>query len=57
MDSVTEQNLADNIARERIGKTTIVFSPAPAWNAVADARLTARRLRETAEGLLVGAEG
>lgn len=57
VDSVTEQNLADNIARERIGKTTIVFSPAPAWNAVADARLTARRLRETAEGLLVGAEG
>ena len=56
VDSVTEQNLADNIARERAGKTTIVVSQAPAWNAVADARLTARRLRETAEGLLVGAE-
>ncbi|MGI9586947.1 MAG: ABC transporter transmembrane domain-containing protein [Dietzia maris] len=55
VDSVTEQNLADNVARHRAGRRTLVFSQAPAWSAVADSRLTVDGLRAVAEGLLVGA--
>lgn len=35
VDSVTEQNIADRVSRHRAGKITLVFSEAPAWNAVA----------------------
>ncbi|WP_396119366.1 ABC transporter transmembrane domain-containing protein [Dietzia sp. B32] len=55
VDSVTEQNLADNVTRHRAGRITLVFTRAPAWSAVADAHLTVNQLRATAEGVLVGA--
>lgn len=36
VDSVTEQNIADQVKQYRGDKTTLVFSEAPAWKAVAD---------------------
>ena len=35
VDSVTEQNIADRLSRQRADKITLVFSEAPAWHAVA----------------------
>ena len=40
VDSVTEQNIADRLSRQRAGKITLVFSEAPAWHAVADNHLS-----------------
>ncbi|GAA1844340.1 ABC transporter transmembrane domain-containing protein [Microlunatus capsulatus] len=36
VDSVTEQDIAEQVARRRAGRTTLVVSEAPAWHAVAD---------------------
>ena len=36
VDSVTEQDIAERVARRRAGRTTLVVSEAPAWHAVAD---------------------
>lgn len=55
VDSVTEQNLADNVVRHRAGRITVVVSQAPAWGAVADAHLGAGELRATVEGVFEGA--
>jgi len=52
VDSVTEQNIADGLCNHRAGKITIVFSEAPAWNAVADHHLAAADLAATADDLL-----
>lgn len=35
VDSVTEQRIAQRVAKARAGKTTIVYTNAPAWKAVA----------------------
>jgi putative ABC transport system ATP-binding protein len=35
VDSVTEQDIADRLSRQRADKITLVFSEAPAWHAVA----------------------
>ncbi|WP_432558523.1 ABC transporter transmembrane domain-containing protein [Granulicoccus sp. GXG6511] len=51
VDSVTEQNLAANIARLRGQAATLVFSEAPAWRAVAAAQLRTEDLVETVQGL------
>ncbi|MDV8002566.1 ABC transporter ATP-binding protein [Rhodococcus sp. IEGM 1408] len=55
VDSVTEQNIAEQVARHRAGRITLVFSEAPAWSAVAATHLTAADLNATAEDLLAGA--
>lgn len=55
VDSVTEQNIAEQVARHRAGRITLVFSEAPAWSAVAATHLTAGDLNATAEDLLAGA--
>lgn len=39
VDSVTEQAIADQVARHRDGAVTLVFSEAPAWSAVATTHL------------------
>jgi putative ABC transport system ATP-binding protein len=52
VDSVTEQNIADGLSDHRADKITIVFSEAPAWNAVADHHLQAADLAATADELL-----
>jgi putative ABC transport system ATP-binding protein len=50
VDSVTEQNIADRLSRQRVGKITLVFSEAPAWHAVAAQHLSvAELLTRTAE--------
>lgn len=36
VDSVTEHTIAQRVAQDRSGRTTVVFSTAPAWQAVAD---------------------
>ena len=36
VDSVTEQAIAVNVAKARVGKTTVVYSSSPAWKAVAE---------------------
>ncbi|WP_408607602.1 ABC transporter transmembrane domain-containing protein [Corynebacterium suranareeae] len=46
VDSVTEQNIAQQVAAHRAGKVTIVFSGAPAWGAVADHNVEADQLLE-----------
>ncbi|MGX6511352.1 ABC transporter transmembrane domain-containing protein [Rhodococcus sp. SJ-2] len=55
VDSVTEQNIAERASRHRAGKITLVFSEAPAWNAVAANHLSAEDLKATTEELLAGA--
>ncbi|MBH0123729.1 ABC transporter ATP-binding protein [Rhodococcus sp. CX] len=55
VDSVTEQNLAERVSRHRAGKITLVFSEAPAWNAVAANHSSVAELKATAEELLAGA--
>ncbi|AGF72408.1 ABC transporter transmembrane domain-containing protein [Corynebacterium halotolerans] len=40
VDSVTEQTIAARVAGIRTGRTTLVFTEAPAWQAVADRVLT-----------------
>ena len=40
VDSVTEQNIADRLTRQRADKITLVFSEAPAWHAVAAQHLS-----------------
>lgn len=35
VDSVTEQRIAERVARARAGRSTVVFTSAPAWKAVA----------------------
>lgn len=50
VDSVTEQDIADRLSRQRADKITLVFSEAPAWHAVAANHLsTADLLARTAE--------
>lgn len=39
VDSVTEQNIAGQVAAFRGNRVTVVFSEAPAWKAVADQQL------------------
>lgn len=55
VDSVTEQHIAEQVARHRAGRITLVFSEAPAWSAVAATHLTAHDLNATVEDLLAGA--
>lgn len=55
VDSVTEQNIAEQVSRHRAGKITLIFSEAPAWNAVAANHLSAEDLKATTEELLAGA--
>ncbi|NLE96964.1 MAG: ABC transporter ATP-binding protein [Propionibacterium sp.] len=52
VDSVTEQNIADQVSEHRAGRTTIVFSDAPSWNAVADSHMHVDELLATAHELL-----
>ncbi|GAA3511263.1 ABC transporter transmembrane domain-containing protein [Dietzia aurantiaca] len=40
VDSVTEQTIADQVARHRAEAITLVFSEAPAWSAVATTHMT-----------------
>nr|NLD41265.1 ABC transporter ATP-binding protein [Actinomycetales bacterium] len=51
VDSVTEQNIAEQVFQHRAGRVTLVFSEAPAWNAVANSHLDVAELREAAAGL------
>lgn len=51
VDSVTEQTIAERVARHRPGKPTLVFSAAPAWNAVAVERLRVHDLKAAADVL------
>jgi putative ABC transport system ATP-binding protein len=44
VDSVTEQNIADRLTRQRADKITLVFSEAPAWHSVAAHHLSAADL-------------
>ena len=46
VDSVTEQNIATQVAQHRKSAVTIVFSDAPAWGAVADRVVDAQALQE-----------
>jgi putative ABC transport system ATP-binding protein len=55
VDSVTEQNIAEQVSEHRAGKITIVLSEAPAWSAVAANHLRVEELRATTEKLLAGA--
>lgn len=52
VDSVTEQNIAERVAQHRSGRVTLVFSQAPAWNAVAAQRWDMSQLRALADELL-----
>lgn len=52
VDSVTEQNIADRMLSHRADKITLVFSEAPAWNAVASHHLNVADLRAIADELL-----
>jgi putative ABC transport system ATP-binding protein len=40
VDSVTEQNIADRVARRRADRITLVFTEAPTWHAVATQHLS-----------------
>lgn len=40
VDSVTEQDIAERLSRQRADKITLVFSEAPAWHAVASNHLS-----------------
>ncbi|SDS26259.1 putative ABC transport system ATP-binding protein [Microlunatus soli] len=51
VDSVTEQKIADRVAKHRADKITLVFSEAPAWNAVAANHLHAEDLLAAAAEL------
>lgn len=55
VDSVTEQNIAERLSQHRNGRMTLVFSEAPAWNAVAGHHQRAEDLRETTSALLAEA--
>ncbi|MGX1766976.1 ABC transporter transmembrane domain-containing protein [Dietzia sp. NPDC055343] len=44
VDSVTEQTIADQVARHRTEAITLVFSEAPAWSAVATTHMTTEDL-------------
>ena len=44
VDSVTEQDIADRLSRQRADKITLVFSDAPAWHAVAANHLSVEDL-------------
>nr|WP_082353408.1 ABC transporter ATP-binding protein [Corynebacterium deserti] len=46
VDSVTEHNIAHNVAAHRKAKKTIVFSQAPSWSAVADHHIHSAQLVE-----------
>lgn len=52
VDSVTEQTIADRVARHRSGSITLVFTQAPAWSSVADAHLSTDSLTHLVGGLL-----
>ena len=52
VDSVTEQNIAERVSAHRADRITLVFSEAPAWNAVAAHRLRVEDLRATMDELL-----
>ena len=51
VDSVTEQNIVEQVRLHRADSITIVFSESPAWSAAAHARMTPEDLREIADGL------
>ncbi|MFT4164593.1 MAG: ABC transporter ATP-binding protein [Microlunatus sp.] len=51
VDSVTEQNIAERLSRQRAGKITLVVSEAPAWHAVAANHLSMADLRALTDEL------
>jgi putative ABC transport system ATP-binding protein len=57
VDSVTEQNIADRLARARADKITLVFSEAPAWHAVAANHLSVDDLLARTTDLGAGNSG
>lgn len=52
VDSVTEQTIADRVARHRAGAITLMFTQAPAWSSVADTHLSTDTLTHLVGGLL-----
>ena len=52
VDSVTEQNIADQVTDHRRGRITLVLSEAPAWHAVAEHHLGIDDLRSLTADLL-----
>ena len=57
VDSVTEQNIADRLSRQRADKITLVFSEAPAWHAVAAHHLSVADLLARTDELTGGTSG
>ena len=51
VDSVTEQNIAEQLSRQRAGKITLVVSEAPAWHSVAANHLSMADLRALTDDL------
>lgn len=54
VDSVTEQSIAERLSGHRTARTTLVFSEAPAWRAVADHHLSTAELLDLIDGLATG---
>ena len=54
VDSVTEQRISARVAAHRAGTRTLVFSDAPAWNAVAAHRIAVDALRADVRAQLAG---
>lgn len=52
VDSVTEQTIADRVARHRPGAITLVLTQAPAWRSVADTHLATDALTDLVDGIL-----
>lgn len=52
VDSVTEQTIADRVARYRPDAVTLVFTQAPAWSVVADTHMSTDALSRLVDGLL-----
>lgn len=55
VDSVTEQNIADQVKAFRGDRITLVFSEAPAWNAVADTQTDTAGLAALLRGFIPAA--
>ena len=51
VDSVTEQNIAEQLSHQRAGKITLVVSEAPAWHSVAANHLSMADLRALTDEL------
>ena len=52
VDSVTEQNIAEQVSRHRAHKITLVLTRAPAWNAVASQHLSVQDFTSLTQGLV-----